>query len=317
MLALFVLLGTAWVASSLLGDSLASPLAGAVSIVVLGAVASVMAHHVVFKPLRKLEAAQATSARHIAALDRLRHAECVAAVGALTSSVAHELGNPLNVIELRAQLIASGDAASLHEAQKNALLIVEQSRRMTGIINRSLLVAPTQPLRPTQIDLLTALHSAIELSQPVAQAHGVEIRLETGRSPIPIAVDFDKVVQAIVTLLLNGVEAMPDGGALEVRVRDTREAHRDAPDDSPREYVCIDVVDGGVGISEDALSRVFDPLYSTSRRDVGAGLGLSVALGIAQQHDGWISVESKLGRGSSFTVHLPRHRPECDEQHGR
>lgn len=316
VLSLFVLLTTVWVASALLGASFANPLAGAVSIVVLGAVASVIAHHVLFKPLRKLEAGQAASAQHIAALDRLRHAECRSALGTLTSSVAHELGNPLNVIELRAQLIASGDAASLQEAQKNALLIVEQSRRMTGIINRSLLVAPPQSVRPTQIDLRMVLHTAIALSQPAAKAHGVTLRLEAIGSPLPIAADFDKVVQVVVTLLLTGVQAMPDGGELEVRVREAREPHCDAPDDAPREHVCIDVIDGGVGISEDALPNVFDPLYSTRSPALGAGLGLSVAQGIAQQHDGWISVASTPGRGSSFTVHLPKRGPDGG-LHGR
>lgn len=354
VLALFVLLATAWAANELLGNSFASRMVGAATIVVLGAFASVVAHHLVFKPLRQLvaaaravragdfskrlrfersdeigalgreldavsaevEAAQVASAQHIAALDRLRHADRVAAVGTLTSSVAHELGNPLNVIELRAQLIASSDAASLHDAQQNARLIVEQSRRMTAIINRSLALAPMKPAKLEQIDLLAALRMAIALSQPVAHEHEVTIRLEAPGSTIPIAADFDKVVHAVVILVLNGVLAMPEGGTLEVHVRDTLEPRCDAPDGPEREHVCIDVVDDGVGIPQDGLPKVFDPLYSSRSPDGGAGLGLAVARGIAQQHHGWISVESTTGRGSSFTVHLPKHAPEYGEAHG-
>lgn len=324
VLSLFALLTIAWLASALLASSIESPLAGAASIVVLGGLAAVIAHHIVFKPLRQLVAAasaevtatQVASTRHIAALDRLRHADRVAAVGTITSSVAHELGNPLNVIELRAQLIASSDAATLQEARHNARLIVEQSRRMAGVISRSLLLAPVQPVRLAQIDLLTALRTAIDLSQRVAQEHAVTIRLEAGRSIVPIAADFDKVVQAVVILLLNGVLAMPDGGALEVHVREAREPHRDAPDQPHGEYLCIDVIDTGPAIPEDALALVFDPLYSTRIPDGGAGLGLSVARAIAEQHRGWISVESAVGRGSSFTVHLPKNEPDSGEAHG-
>jgi two-component system NtrC family sensor kinase len=309
----------------------------------VGAIASSIAHYVLFKPIRglvvmakavgsgdfskrlglqrhddigslalemdtmcdQLQAAQLASEAHIAALEQLRHSDRVATLGRMASSVAHELGNPLNVIELRAQLITSGDAGTLQQAQQSAAVIVEQTRRMTRIIDEILSFARMQPAKISRLELGAVLRKAIALSQHTSRKHRTSIAFDVPSTVIEIDGDADKLLQIIVNLVINGVQAMPRGGTLSVRVHEEHRTPIDDPEGAQRRYACIDVVDQGVGIPAEFVGKVFEPFFSTKSADGGTGLGLSVAQGIAREHEGWITVESELGRGSSFKVHLP------------
>jgi two-component system NtrC family sensor kinase len=264
----------------------------------------------------QLEAAHLASEAHIAALEQLRHSDRIATLGRLASSVAHELGNPLNVIELRAQLITSGDAATLAQAQQNAAVIVEQTRRMTLIIGEILSFARMQPAKITRLDLVGVLSKAIVLSEHTSKKHKTRIQFEVPKTAIEVDGDADKLLQIIVNLVVNGVQAMPGGGTLSVSLHDEHRAPVDDPDGAHRSYVCIDVADRGVGIPAHLISKVFDPFFSTKSAEGGTGLGLSVAQGIAHEHEGWISATSELGLGSSFQVHLPKHGLDGSNGHG-
>jgi two-component system NtrC family sensor kinase len=311
----------------------------------VGVVASSIAHYVLFKPLRrlvmmakalgsgdfstrlgfdrrdeigvlalemdtmcdKLQAAQLASETHIAALEQLRQSDRIATLGRLASSVAHELGNPLNVIELRAQLIASGDVDTLLQAQQSAAIIIEQARRMTRIIDEILSFARMHPAKITRLDLVAVVRKALALTEHTSKKHSTRVLLDTPKVAIEIDGDADKLLQIIVNLVINGVQAMPRGGTLSVSMHDELRSPVDDPDGVRQQYVCIDVADHGVGIPAHIITKVFEPFFSTKNAGGGTGLGLSVAQGIAREHEGWITVESELGRGSSFKVHLPKH----------
>jgi two-component system, NtrC family, sensor kinase len=255
----------------------------------------------------QLEAAERAHEEHVAALDQLRHSDRIATLGRLASSVAHELGNPLNVIELRAQLITSGAATTLEQAQQSAAVIVEQTRRMTRIIGEVLSFARMQPARIARTDLTMVLRKALALSQHISKKHGTNIQLELPETAVELDGDADKLLQIIVNLVVNGIQATLGGGTLSVRIDEEHRAALDDPDGKHRRYVRVDVADHGVGIPGDLLSKVFDPFFSTRTAEGGTGLGLSVAQGIAREHEGWISVTSELGRGSTFKVYLPKH----------
>jgi two-component system, NtrC family, sensor kinase len=254
---------------------------------------------------------------HVAALEQLRHSDRVATLGRLASSVAHELGNPLNVIELRAQLISSGDAATLYHAQQSAVVIVEQTRRMTRIIDQVLSFARIQPARIARLDLVAVLRKAIALSEHTSKKHRTNVQLDTADAAIEIDGDADKLLQIIVNLVVNGMQAMPNGGTLRVSTSEELRAPADDPHGAQRHYVCIAVADEGPGIPADVVSKVFEPFFSTRGAEGGTGLGLSVAQGIAQEHEGWISAESEIGHGSSFKVHLPTRGLKEHDGHGR
>ncbi|HET6337047.1 MAG TPA: ATP-binding protein [Polyangiales bacterium] len=256
----------------------------------------------------QLEAAELASHAHLVALDQLRHSDRIATLGRLASSVAHELGNPLSVIELRAQLITSGDADSLHKARVNAAVIVEQAHRMTGILDQILSFARMQPAKITRLDLGNLLRKAIALSEHTSKKHKTQIALEVPPTAIELDGDSNKLLQVVINLIVNGIQAMPNGGTLDVIARDEQRSPLDDPSGPPCDFVCIDVIDHGTGIAPHLQPQVFEPFFSTKSSEGGTGLGLSVAQGIAHEHDGWITVESELGSGSSFKVHLPRRR---------
>ena len=261
-----------------------------------------------------LEAARRAAEAHIIALEQLRHSDRVATLGRLASSVAHELGNPLNVIELRAQLIMSGDVESLQQAQLSAAVIVEQAQRMTSIIEQVLSFARMQPSKLTPLDLVSVLRKAVSLTDHISSQRKTTVQLEVHRTRIPLVGDPDKLLQIIVNLLVNGIQASPEGAGLHVRTSEvTRTAHDD-PEGSARAYVCTEVLDHGVGIAAPMLTKVFDPFFSTKTAEGGTGLGLSVAQGIALEHEGWISVTSQPGRGTCFQVFLPQRRAGSEER---
>jgi two-component system NtrC family sensor kinase len=318
--------------------------ASIVSLVCLGSLTAAVAHHVLFKPLRvlvsrakavgagdftrrlrverrdelgslavamdamcdQLEAAKLAADDHLAALDQLRHSDRIATLGRLASSVAHELGNPLNVIELRAQLICSGDASTLEQARQNAAVIVEQTRRMTSIIGEILSFARIRPTTISRLDLVSVLRKAITLSEHVSRKHKTQIVFEAPPAGVEIDGDADKLLQVAVNLIVNGKQAMPQGGVIKIALRDEQRTAIDDPEGSLRDYARIEVTDAGVGIAADNLAKVFEPFFSTRIGDGGTGLGLSVAQGIARDHEGWLSVESELGQGATFVVHLPK-----------
>ncbi|HEX7477200.1 MAG TPA: ATP-binding protein [Polyangiales bacterium] len=263
----------------------------------------------------QLQAAQLASEAHVAALDQLRHSDRVATLGRLASSVAHELGNPLNVIELRAQLIASGDVTTLAAAQQSAAVIVEQTHRMTRIIDEVLSFARVHPAKLARVDLVGVVRTAISLCQHTAKKRKTRILPELPEGANELDGDADKLLQVIVNLVMNGVQAMPDGGTLRVKLCSERRGPAHDPAGTPRDYACIEVIDEGVGIPEQLLPKVFAPFFSTKSETGGTGLGLSVAQGIAQEHDGWIGVTSELGHGSSFKVYLPKHGAQSGSVH--
>jgi two-component system NtrC family sensor kinase len=345
VLASFALLATGCVTYSMLEARQVSMLLKVVLIGLVGSIAAGIAHYTLFRPIRRLivmakavgagdfskrlrfrrndeigsiahemdtmcdqlEVASAASEAHIAALEQLRHSDRVATLGRLASSVAHELGNPLNVIELRAQLISSGDVTTLHQAQQNAAVIVEQTKRMTRIIGEILSFARMQPAKLARLDVIGVLRKGIALSEHTSRKHKTSIVLNVPGTAIEVDGDADKLLQVIVNLVVNGVQAMPGGGTLTVSTRDESRAPIDDPDGLHRQYVCIDVTDRGIGIPEELISKVFEPFVSTKVAEGGTGLGLSVAQGIAREHEGWISVASELGFGSVFKVHLPKY----------
>jgi two-component system, NtrC family, sensor kinase len=314
------------------------------SVVLLAVIAGGFAHNALFKPIRQLvvaakavgagdftrrlhfecrdelghlaleidglcdqlEAAKLASQAHLIALDQLRHSDRIATLGRLASSVAHELGNPLSVIELRAQLITSGDADTLQKVRLNASLILEQAHRMTTILDQILSFARMQPAKLTRLDLGKVLRQAIALSEHTSKAHSTQIVLDLPQSGIEIDGDANKLLQIVINLVVNGVQAMPNGGTLFVIAREEQLAPLDNPQAAPCDFVCVDIADHGIGIAPHLQSKVFEPFFSTRSSEGGTGLGLSVAQGIAREHGGWINVDSELGRGASFKVHLPK-----------
>ena len=236
-------------------------------------------------------------------LERIRHAERLSTLGKLASSIAHELGNPLNVIAGQASMISSGELSP--EANLNAArAITEQSQRMTMIIRQVLQYSSARPTKREVVELRSLVRKAFSFVRMTAQKNKVKLRLQGESEWASAEVDTGKLLQVLINLLTNGIQAMPSGGTLTVGVnRRNIERPRDSYA-SPGEYLCISVRDEGVGISSEEQAHIFEPFFTTKPDDEGTGLGLWISQGIAREHSGFIEVDSEVGRGSCFSVCL-------------
>ena len=132
----------------------------------------------------------------------------------------------------------------------------------------------------------------------------VKTRLDRAEALPRIAGDKDRLQQVLINLLLNAVQAMPEGGKLRVETKTVRRT-RPGLESGEQEFVELSVTDTGVGIPADIKDKIFDPFYTTKEGQGGTGLGLAVVSGIVKEHDGWIDVEDSNGGGTAFRIYFP------------
>lgn len=244
------------------------------------------------------------TAGRISALEQLNHAERLATVGKLASGLAHELGTPLNVISGRAKMIA-GEKMPEAEVIDSAEVIGNQAERMTAIIRQLLDFARRKPLERQRMELSQPVNRVVNMLSPIAAQRKVTIEVKGDGHCPHVDMDVDQLQQVLSNLIVNAVHAMPDGGTINVRYGSKVV---DPPADhggGKSEHAYIEVSDTGEGIAEENLSRIFNPFFTTKQVGEGTGLGLSVADGIAKEHGGWLTAESVIDEGSTFTIYLP------------
>jgi len=253
----------------------------------------------------QLAAAREADQARMEELEKLRHTERLATLGRLSAGMAHELGTPLNVISGRAKLISSCQLTE-SEAEKSARIIGEQAERMTALMRQLLDFARRGSPQKQAVDLQQLVNYVVNLLQPTAEQQKVALISQDAPVNIKALADKNQLQQVLLNLTMNGIQAMPDGGSLELTVEQTEPLdHPEKPAEQPTPYAKITVQDSGHGIDEEHLPHLFDPFFTTKGVGEGSGLGLSIAYGIIQEHDGWIAVSSELGTGSSFSVFLP------------
>lgn len=231
------------------------------------------------------------------ALEQLRHADRLRTVGQLASTIAHELGTPLNVVRARASMVADGTVSGPRVGEL-ADLIVAQCDRMTSIIRGLLEYARRDPPDRFETDLVRAVRTAVQWLEPIARKRSVALALEHDRPELGAWIDLRQVQHAVTNLLMNAVQASSPGDTVTVTVRVASER----PDDE----VWIEVVDRGPGIAPEHRDRLFEPFFTTKSTGEGTGLGLSIVDGIVREHGGRVEVESEPGQGTRFRVRLPR-----------
>jgi signal transduction histidine kinase len=229
---------------------------------------------------------------------QLLRAQRLSSVGTLASSVAHEFNNILTTIINYAKLGLK--PTTKEEARLQGLdKILKAGQRAAVIVNGMLGFARNQATVRESIDLAGLVEDVLVLCEKDLAKHhvGVEKRFQ-GRPKAPVV--RGQIEQILLNLIINARQAMPNGGKLTIDVREN--AHTDLAE--------IHICDTGVGIPPEQLRLIFDPFYTTKNPDEqghgGSGLGLSVCRQIIEQHHGRIRVESVVGKGSRFTVKLPR-----------
>ena len=244
------------------------------------------------------------TAARVAALEQLRHTERLATVGQLAAGVAHELGTPLNVVMARAELLAEG-TASTADATANGRSILEQADRMTGIVQQLLDFSRRGGPKMGLANLEQLVARTLELVSPAAERAKVRVE-RVASAPVFARLDQSQMQQVLANVLMNGIQAMPDGGRLRIAVGVRRARPPAQTGGAQGDYLCVTVEDEGRGIAREDLARVFEPFFTTKAIGEGTGLGLAVAHGIVAEHGGWIEVESEVGKGSRFSIFLPR-----------
>lgn len=238
---------------------------------------------------------------------RLRQSEKLATVGQLAASIAHEVGTPLNVIGGRARTMER-KAHDTAEVTKNAGIIAEQSARITKIIQQLLDYTRRRSPSREPVDLGKVAKGTLDFLEHQIATAKVEAHFD-GTGDLVVPGDPDQVQQVCMNLILNAVQAMPEGGRLEVRIDRVARRKEGLESAPPQDYAVLEVRDTGVGIPAADRERIFEPFYSTKADGGGTGLGLAVSHGIVKDHDGWIEIESPADGGTVFRVYLPLQEP--------
>ncbi|MFZ5801666.1 MAG: two-component system sensor histidine kinase NtrB [Candidatus Omnitrophota bacterium] len=218
----------------------------------------------------------------------------------LTAGIAHEIGNPLNSLKIHLELMKK-EAGKLDGPEKLKLqgrleIMRAETARLDRIVRDFLKAARRSPLRFKQEDITRIVEEALDVMKPELTKGRITVALKAAQDIPLFMMDRDRIYQAVLNLIKNAREAMPEGGVLAIQIL------------KKEKLVILKVRDQGVGIAENDLPFIFDAYFTTKKE--GAGLGLMAVQQAVQDHAGRIDVASKRGQGSTFTVTLPIRQPK-------
>ncbi len=227
---------------------------------------------------------------------KVRESEHLAYVGHLAASLSHELRNPLSIIKVNLQVLSRQDYLPSVDRQRLEMAVTEVSR-LEGILRQLLDVAKPLALNPAPHDPTAVVQGCLDLLRPKLAERGIRLRRLLEPDLGELMLDQGKLEQALFNLLLNAMDAVADGGYITVRSRESQ-----TPDGPAWE---LSVRDNGAGMSPEDLAQIFTPFFT--KKVYGTGLGLTNVKRIAEAHGGGVAVESTPGKGSRFSLILPRH----------
>ncbi|MET0547051.1 MAG: ATP-binding protein [Caulobacterales bacterium] len=247
-------------------------------------------------------------ATRLEAEEQLRQSQKMEAVGQLTGGIAHDFNNmltgvigALSIIKRRIAQNRYGDIDTLMDAATTS------AQRAAALTHRLLAFSRRQSLDPRPVDLNALVMSMEDLmTRTIGEQSALEFQLD---SELPAAkADSNQVESALLNLVINARDAMTDGGSIRIMTgvwRFDPESARAHEGLTPGDYVFLSVVDDGIGMSPETISRAFDPFFTTKPQGQGTGLGLSMIYGFAQQSGGLVQIRSKPNQGTTVTLYLP------------
>ena len=222
--------------------------------------------------------------------DKLIQAERLATAGKMSASFAHEIRNPLSSMRMLSQMLMQKPEMS-NEQRQSLQYILEEIERIDNIVKGLMDFARPTTLNLEQHALSPTLQSVLTLMEANLTHHQITLSLELASDFPNFQFDSDKIKQAFMNVVLNAMEAMPQGGTLTVTTF------------KQENNVCIKVTDTGVGISEEDIEHLFEPFFT--RKDKGTGLGLVNVKRILEEHSGTVEIESTSGEGTTVSLWLP------------
>ncbi|MBI2924051.1 MAG: two-component sensor histidine kinase [Planctomycetes bacterium] len=223
-----------------------------------------------------------------------KDADRLAFLGQLAAGLAHEIRTPLSTLQANLQLLQEDWEEGKTEKERASVqrikLLLKETSRLEEIVNDFLRFAGMHKLNRIPHDLNRVIAEVLDFVGPEAQQKKVRILKSFGEMP-KVPVDVNLFKQALLNLVMNAIQAMPNGGELIVRTQKWRE------------YAQVDVADTGSGMTSETQAKIFDVYFSTKK--TGTGLGLPTARRIVHEHDGTVGLTSEPGKGSCFTIRIP------------
>jgi two-component system cell cycle sensor histidine kinase/response regulator CckA len=237
---------------------------------------------------------------------QLAQAQKMEAIGRLAGGIAHDFNNLLMAILANAEMLLEESAG--RACREDVELIRETAERAAALTRQLLDFSRQQTVRPRHIDLNKVVWDAGRMLRGTF-GEDVTLALDLEAALGKVLADPGQLEQAVVNLVVNARDAMPQGGRLALRTRNVvvDEAAAREHHGVPGMYVAIAVEDTGVGIAPELQSRIFEPYFTTKPVGKGSGLGLATVYGIAEQWGGWTDFQSEPGKGTTFTIYLPQH----------
>jgi len=242
--------------------------------------------------------------QEIALGDQLRQSKKMEAVGQLAGGIAHDFNNLLAIINGNIDIVQHKHNSG-SPPEENLEHIKEATSRAKDLVQQILAFSRQEPHKLVPVNLTIAVDESLKLLRSTLPAT-VEIMNTIDRSrAIFIKADTIQLQQVVINLCANAVYAMDEKGLLKISLTESEFNAPQGTDQQAGRYAKLSVSDTGTGIDKDTIDRIFDPFFTTKGVGVGAGMGLSVVHGIVKQHDGFITVDSILGQGSTFNIYLP------------
>jgi two-component system, cell cycle sensor histidine kinase and response regulator CckA len=239
--------------------------------------------------------------------EQLRQSQKMEAIGQLSGGVAHDFNNLLTVIQGHVSLLETEPTLAA-ELRESVTEIRQSAERAANLTRQLLAFSRRQTMQRTDLDLNEVV---IHMTRMLKRILGEDIQLRLNYAPQPVCVHADAgmMEQVLLNLAVNSRDAMPQGGQLVLEtgsVELDEAAAKQMPQARAGAFVCLSVSDTGCGIPPEILPHIFEPFFTTKDVGKGTGLGLATVYGIVQQHQGWSSVYSEAGQGTTFRIYLPR-----------
>jgi len=271
----------------------------------------------IYAVARDVTAEKAAAERLKATEEALLQSQKMEAVGQLTGGIAHDFNNLLTGIVGSLDLLQTRlNQGRTDNVARYINAAMTSANRAAALTHRLLAFARRQPLIPKSVDVNQLVVSLEDLLRGTI-GETIDLEIAASDDLWCTLCDPNQLESALLNLAINARDAMPDGGKLTITTANARldGMTADTPALSPGDYICIGVTDSGTGMSAEVAARAFDPFFTTKPIGQGTGLGLSMIYGFARQSNGHVTIDSKLGQGTSVKLYLPRHLGDVAAEH--